>query len=112
MSDVICRKCHKGSYEWIEPQEGEQENRKMKCNECGFVDTMDDFYEAYRHPKVDWEGRRYTLTKSSPGQRTCEGCIFIGKGYPCPAYCKTVTQKPSPFEDCMRHANTVWKETK
>ncbi len=39
---VLCRKCLKGRYEWSEPEPygDDWSNKKMKCVQCGFEETL------------------------------------------------------------------------
>lgn len=40
---LICRKCNNGLYDWAEPERKDWENRKMKCEVCGFEETLKEF---------------------------------------------------------------------
>jgi len=40
---LICRKCHNGLYSYSEPDKEDWENRKMKCDVCGFEETLHEF---------------------------------------------------------------------
>ena len=40
---LICRKCHKGLYSYSEPDKEDWSNRMMKCEACGFEETLSQF---------------------------------------------------------------------
>jgi len=42
---LICRKCQKGLYKYSEPDRDDWENRMMKCEKCGFQETLKEFCE-------------------------------------------------------------------
>lgn len=55
---LICRKCHNGLYEYCEPDKEDWWNRRMRCTNCGFEETLHEhcvgtFPELYKEKEND-----------------------------------------------------------
>lgn len=50
---ILCRNCHAKCYSWLdpEPETDDWSNRMMKCEKCGFQETLEQSCASMRDNK-------------------------------------------------------------